>query len=294
MTINAGQVLQVLGPPHLLQGLRDGTCPASSKRQRVTSGPWRAPQIVGNLRFGPNVVKAGAPGPLVAFKVASVVTLQYYLSRIDAQLVAIDHQLKAMQQDLLDETFGEIETARETCTDVEEVLHTLGRIGELDLQRLAHAEQRIDHAFHAQAKKIDGFCAQVDALLNHQEQLRPRRLRRAPARWLGAPPRTGAAHALCSGGPKRASTDWPWRRPPKKAPTRARLAAAKLNREHREMLRQLHKAARAFRRLHVRKRVFDDAWPLKGGPERELKAFSAATRAVREQLAFASTGSPGA
>src|SRR4051794_35885317 len=188
-----------------------------------------------------------------------------------------------MQQDLLDETFGEIETARETCTDVEDVLDALGRIGELDLQRLAHAEQRIDHAYHAQAKKIDGFCAQVDALLNRDqldrdgcaELLRDgsgRRLAQAQLMLYAAVVRhriNGSAVAAAA----------------QESPDRARLAAAKLNREHQEMLRQLHKAARAFRRLHVRKRVFDETWPLKGGPERELKAFSAATGEVREQLA---------
>ena len=96
-------------------------------------------------------------------------TLQYYLARIDTQLMAIDRQLKAIQQDLLDETFGEIQTARETCADVEDVLRELGHIGALDLQRLTHGEQRIDHAYHAQVKKLDGFCSQVDALLDGEE-----------------------------------------------------------------------------------------------------------------------------
>lgn len=121
--------------------------------------------IVGHLRIGTDLTAAAAQSALAAFQVASVVTLQYYPARIDAQLVAIDRQLKSIQQDLLDETFGEIETAREACSDVEDALRDLGRIGDLDAQRLAHAEQRIDQAYHAQVKKLQGFDQQVDALL---------------------------------------------------------------------------------------------------------------------------------
>jgi hypothetical protein len=283
IAIHQGQVLQVLGPPHLVQGLHDGIYHLLETTTGHIGTVADKSGIVGHLRVGTDLTQAATQGALVAFQVASVVTLQYYLARIDAQLVAIDRQLKALQQDLLDETFGEIETAREHCTDVEEVLRDLGHLGALDLQRLTHAEQRVDHAYHAQVKKLEAFCSQVDALVGAEELDRDlcatllrdgtgRRLAQAQLLLFAAVVRhriNGLAVAAAA----------------QESPDRARLATAKLNREHVEMLRALRKVARAFRRLHLRKRVLDEAWPLRGGPERELRAFSAATRGLREQLA---------
>ena len=178
--------------------------------------------------------------------------------------MSIDRQLKALQQDLLDETFGDIETAREHCSDVEDALREVGHLGALDLQRLTHAEQRIDQAYHAQVKKLDGFCAQVDALVDAEELDRDkcaallrdgtgRRLAQAQLLLFAAVVRhriNGVAVAAAA----------------QESPDRARLASAKLNREHVEMLRTLRKAAHAFRRLHMRKRIFDEAWPLRRRP----------------------------
>jgi uncharacterized membrane protein YkvA (DUF1232 family) len=283
IAIHQGQVLQVLGPPHLVQGLRDGTYHLLETSTGHIGTVADQSGIVGHLRVGTDLTQAAAQGALAAFKVASVVTLQYYLARIDTQLVAIDRQLKAIQQDLLDETFGEIQTARESCADVEEVLRDLGHIGALDLQRLAHAEQRIDHAYHAQVKKLEGFCSQVDALLAGDQLDRDRcadLLREGSGRRLAQ-----AQLMLYAAVVRHRLNGLAVAAAAQESPDRARLASAKLNREHAEMLRGLRKVARAFRRMHLRKRVFDATWPLRGGPERELQAFSAETRGIREQLA---------
>lgn len=289
LALQSGQVLQVIGPPHLLAGLRDGSYRLLETSTGHIGTVADQSGIVGHLRFG-NSAPTAAQGALAAFQLASAVTLQYYLARIDAQLVAIDRQLKSIQQDLLDETFGEIETARENCVDLEEALRELGAIGDLDLQRLAHAEQRVDQSYHAQIKKLQAFCAKVDELLARDELDRRecgelleegagRRLAQAQLLLYAAVVRhrlNGLAVAAAA----------------QESQERARLATAKLNREHQEMLRDLHTVARAFRRLHMRKRRFDEAWPLRGGPERELQAFSVQTRGLREQLVAPSTALP--
>jgi hypothetical protein len=110
--LQAGDIVRVLGPPEVLEGLNGGGL------ELIRSGPGNlgvvrdaaTKDFAGQLRLGEVEFSGVAAPALAAFQVASAVTLQYYLARIDRQLGAISRDLEAVRSDTRDDRYGRIET----------------------------------------------------------------------------------------------------------------------------------------------------------------------------------------
>ena len=281
----AGQVVRVFGTPEILQGLAAGTLemvPSSggnlSVVRDVASKGW-----VGHLRFGeletqnvPNLNPA-----LAAFQFASVVTLQYYLARIDRQMREIDKEIRGTRQDIRDERYGRIEVARKQCELAERILAGATGLGNHDARRLDLAAHDLDQTYEALEASVKSFCERV-------EETDFETVSRSD---LEALLKDGAGVALTDtqlllyaavvrhriGGVQAflLSDD---------GEHRSRIAHEDLDAIHQEMVAFLVRAQAALRKLNLPKRALDDRFRKLGGPEKSLAEYSARSKGVRELL----------
>jgi hypothetical protein len=281
----AGQVVRVFGTPEILQGLAAGTLemvPSSGGNlgvvRDVASKGW-----VGHLRFGeletqnvPNLNPA-----LAAFQFASVVTLQYYLARIDRQMREIDKEIRGTRQDIRDERYGRIEAARKQCELAERILAGATGLGNHDARRLDLAAHDLDQTYEALEASVKSFCERV-------EETDFETVSRSD---LEALLKDGAGVALTDtqlllyaavvrhriGGVQAflLSDD---------GEHRSRIAHEDLDAIHQEMVAFLVRAQAALRKLNLPKRALDDRFRKLGGPEKSLAEYSARSKGVRELL----------
>lgn len=281
----AGQVVRVLGPPEVLQGLAARTLemvPASGGNlgivRDVASKDW-----AGHLRFG-DLETQSAPNlnsALAGFQFASAVTLQYYLARIDRQMHEIDKEIRGTRQDIRDERYGRIEAARKQCELAERILAGATGLGNHDARRLDLAAHDLDQTYEALQASVKSFCERVEetdfatvsksgleellkdgagvALTDTQLLLYAAVVRH----------RIGGVQAFLL------SDD---------GEHRSRIAQEDLDAIHQEMVAFLVRAQAALRKLNLPKRALDDRFRKLGGPEKALGQYSARSRGVRELL----------
>lgn len=290
--LRPGQVMQVIGPDHLIHGLQSGAYHLVETTTGAIGTVRDSTGFVGNLRFDSNIESAASSiaGVAAGFQVASAITLQYYLARIDSQLVEIDRQVRGLRQDLLDEEKGSIDAAREASEDLEAALLAVGKLEEQDRLRLSHAEDRIDATYHSLCNKLDAFERQVGDVTG-ADKLEWKALSQALSDGKGV--RLAQAQLLLYASVVRHRLNGlavvvAFQ----ESEARGRVAQDKLQREHREMLAYLARMSETFRQLHIRKEVLDEQWSFRGGPERELAEFSRDTHAVRSGLSMAPRALP--
>lgn len=281
--LRAGNIMRVVGPPEVLEGLESGAL------ELVKSGSHNlgiardavTKEFVAPLDFG-DIEPSSVAGPaLAAFQMASAVTLQYYLARIDRQLGEISRELDAVRADTQDDRFGKIETARDKCSTVERVLTVTGTVGAQDALRLELATNDLEQTYQALRSNAEKFCARVERIeiatvekseleellgLAAGSQLTDLRLLLYAA---------VVRHRINGVQVVMHAVD---------GPERVALAHREEAAAHEDMLALLARVGAAIRALNLPKRSLDARWPVLGGPERELVAFSDATRTMREQL----------
>jgi hypothetical protein len=163
--LEAGNTMRVVGPPHALAGLADGSYELVTSAGKslgmvrdVGSG-----QFAAHLRFA----KAGitpAAGAMAVFQVMSVMTGQYYLHRIDAKLETIEGGVKALIRNHTADLYGQIEAAARLNEQVRANLLDGIAPNRSDFSDLDHAEQLVLPAYGSLRKTLADFLARVQAL----------------------------------------------------------------------------------------------------------------------------------
>jgi hypothetical protein len=278
--LHEGKVLRVLGPKHLLKGLSKGqfelvtTADGNIGAVRDVSSK----KFVGHLRIGqPGAAQVAKAAVSVGWAAASAVTMQYYLHTIDSRLAGITRELKDLHDESLDAQVGELETALQRCREVQEAVELTGRLGAQDVSALNAADDRADDVFNALARSLARFTALVAEVEGSFESVDKDKLRDLLKD--GAEKRVTQLQILLFAACVRdrvnalrvmaAAED---------GEERVRLAQARLEREHAEMLSTVREVATAVGRLHVSKARLDEHWPHFGGPEAELVAYVNAAR----------------
>ena len=95
-----------------------------------------------------------------------MVTGQYYLNRINSQLMTIEGQVRQIRQELRNETYGEITSAAEACMELEEGLALSLDLTTDERMRLVNAEGDIDKAYKQKLKDVQDFLDDVDKLFS--------------------------------------------------------------------------------------------------------------------------------
>lgn len=270
--LRSGGVVRVVGPQHLLAGLDRGSLELvhSVGGNLGTVRDATSKQIAGHLRFG-DIQSANPVAPALAgFQLASALTLQYYLARIDRQLGLILDEVLGGRQDLRDERFGRIDTARRRCATVEKVLADTGDAGTQDRQRLELALNDLEQTYGALRSSVEAFCVQVEQL--DLDTCRKAELEKLLEKAVGTPLADGqlllfaavVRHRIHGLDAYLLSPD---------GERRVLIATEEMGRERQEMDALLLRARAAFAKLNVPKRHLDERWGVLGGPEKELRRF---------------------
>lgn len=281
--LEAGHVVRVLGPPGTLAGLAHKSLeltPSAGGNLGIARDATTK-DFASHLRFGDVTSQGVGPPALAAFQLASGITLQYYLARIDRQLGALGRDIASVQQSIEDDRYGRLEAARSRCTKVEQALAETGTIGATDSNRLDLAAQDLETTYSALLASVESACGRVEALdlatakkedLSHLfEEGAGTGLTHAQLFLYAAVirHRVGGlqAHAHVADGPERFE-----------------LAQEHVDKEHQEMLAVIGRLRRAFSRLHMPKAELDARWDVLGGPEKEWRDYANATHRVRQRL----------
>lgn len=280
--VRGGKVVRILNPEALALGDQ-----LESKSGGFLGSVYGEKSIAAQLRFSKPMDIAKVATPLAVFKVASMVTGQYYLNRINGQLMTIEGQVRQIRQELRNETYGEITSAAEACMELEEGLALSLDLTADERMRLVNAEGDIDKAYKQKLKDVQDFLDDIDKLFA-TEKLdvgeAERLLKEADSTRMydiqllayGAAVR----HKL---NLLRAQVDLDTEG------GRGQLAQRKLDRELKAMREDLVAAGEALAALGVTRDEAKESWNLKRWrkPPKALDDFHPKGSAMREQLAQA-------
>lgn len=244
-------------------------------------------KFAAQLRFTSPQDLAELATPLAVFKVASAVTGQYYLQKINSQLMTIEGQVRQVGQQLRNETYGEITAAAETCIELEEAFSLSLDLTSDERTRLTTAEVWIDKAFKQKLMDVSNFTDDVHALFRtDQDEIDRRRLVKAVNDASGD--RAYDLQLLLYAAAARHKLNLIRAQVGMDEPTgRGRLAAERMHTQAEQMQRDLEAAADALRQLTVTRDEANERWKwgvMRSAPK-ELDAFYDRGRALAAQLA---------
>lgn len=283
VAVKGGKWVRILNPEALALGDQ-----IKSKSGGFLAGIYGADKkFAAQLRFTKPDDLAKLATPLAVFKVASMVTGQYYLNRINSQLMTIEGQVRQIRQELRNETYGEITSAAEACMELEEGLALSLDLTADERMRLVNAEGDIDKAYKQKLKDVQDFLDDVHRLFSADKvdgDEAVRLLKEADSTRMydmqllayGAAVR----HKL---NLLRAEVDLDANG------GRGELAQRKLDRELGAMRKDLLAAGEALARLAISRNEAKETWNLKRWrrPPRLLDDFHPKGTAMQEQLAEA-------
>jgi hypothetical protein len=277
--VKGGKVVRILNPEAFALGYQ-----VKSKSGGFLGSIYGEKHVAAQLRFSKPEDVAKLATPLAVFKVASMVTGQYYLDRINGQLITIEGQVKQIRQELRNQTYGEITSAAEACMELEEGLSLSLDLTADERMRLVNAEGHIDKAYKQKLKDVQDFVDDVSKLFA-MEKLDVGEV----VRLLKEADSTGMydMQLLAYGAAVRHKLNLLRAQVDLDAEGgRGALAQRKLDRELEAMRQDLLVAVEALAALGVTRDEAKERWKLKGWrkPPKLLDDFHPKGSAMREQL----------
>lgn len=166
--LQAGQLMQVIGKPHLLAGLRNGTLvmleSADGLLGSVVSPGRRG--IVGNLRFAKTSL-APVMAPVLAWQVLHAIAGTVQLQQINARLDAMQRGLETLQERAEAEILGQVISAIGILDDILEERATTGTFTAEMSGRLAPVEQTIGSLFNRNRTLVERFRLKARTAQRH-------------------------------------------------------------------------------------------------------------------------------
>jgi hypothetical protein len=160
--LRAGQVFQVIGTPHLVEGLRAGThfLMQTAEGTLGTVVSSSTGQIAGQLRFAPASM-APILAPVLAWQVLHAIAGTVQLQKINKRLDMIQRKLETLQARHEADVLGEVRWAAKTLDDI---LGERGNTGtftpEMDI-RLAHVEKTVGAVLERNRALVELFRAKA-------------------------------------------------------------------------------------------------------------------------------------
>ena len=163
-----GHVVRLVGPAHLLQGLDSGALHLVKTPTGALAMAARSSDgvIAGHLRVAE--VSSAVPNALAVFQIASAITLQYYLHRINERLDGIEQLLGELITRAQNDALGQLRAAEREIRRVDALQARSVSLGEQDWLRLQSALDQVTAVFELSAANVDTF---VDLVASAHEQL---------------------------------------------------------------------------------------------------------------------------
>lgn len=164
--LKKGRIVEIVGPPELLKGLKDGSVNLAKDKWGNYFGFYResgANKISGQVLFR-NVRAFVAPA--MAFQVLAIATQQYYLHSIDKKLDALLVRIKHILQRMRAESWGKLRGAQNTIEDIRiQMAAEAVAIAEF-WPRLANVEQDVNAVMDEAKDNLVRFCERVESTAN--------------------------------------------------------------------------------------------------------------------------------
>ncbi len=163
--LQSRQLLQVVGSPQILAGLKDGSLSVMRSAGQMTGNAINTSthKLAGQLRFAPANM-GRIVGPLAVWQIINAAAGVTHLQKINAKLDALQREMERLTIRLQAKTYGQIVAAIEILQDLSNQHAIIGTFSSDMTMRLAvaehairtsFAEQRLlKQRFHNQAKRV--------------------------------------------------------------------------------------------------------------------------------------------
>lgn len=160
--IQSRQLLQVVGSPAVLAGLRDGSLSSMRSSGLMLGGVVKTSsrRMVGQLRFAPATARSVA-GPLAVWQVLHAVAGVVHLQRINARLDELQSGIEHLKIRNQARICGQIVSAMEALQDLSKQHAVTGTFAPRMAMRLALAERDIDASLAELEMLTQGFRDRV-------------------------------------------------------------------------------------------------------------------------------------
>jgi hypothetical protein len=166
-TIQSGQLLQIVGSPELLQGVKSGAMKilqhsADGSLMSTVSNSLSG-KFAGHIGFAPASC-APIVAPLAAWQILHAVAGVSQLRKINARLDSLQRGIERLSFRFQAKTLGEISAAVATLEDLNHQLKITGTFSQDMLFRLALADRDIQAAFSEQQLLVQRFTQAGDRI----------------------------------------------------------------------------------------------------------------------------------
>ena len=165
--IQRGELVRIIGPDHLVNGIAKGELAHTITKSGVI-GAVKGPdgKFVGHLRFESAGSPATVAGPLVVFQLASAVTMQYYLHQMTTRLVSIEEGIDDLKSTLSAQNSAKIRTGAQACARYEPFMESDVTLSSEDRDELANASQGASEAYETLKDELTRFQQKVDKVVD--------------------------------------------------------------------------------------------------------------------------------
>lgn len=282
--LTAGKTMRVIGPESVLAGLNAGSLELvhSAAGNLGTVRNVTGKRLAGHLRFGDLGEAAPGAQALAAFQLASAVTLQYYLARIDRQLGEIVAAVSELKEIENVNRYGTIEAARSRCLTVEKVLARTGVVGDHDRSALRHAHQDLEQVHSTLTRAVAKHCEDVEAadLKTIKKGALEKLLKTASSAFLA-----DVELLLFASVVRHRIHGVQTHLFAEEGPARVEIAMAEQVEAEETTIAALNRSRHALTKLNVPKRSLDARWGAVGGPEQAWTAYSSKAAPTLSRLA---------
>lgn len=170
--LQAGNLMQMVGTPALLEGLKSGAFALMKTAEGSTGTVVNSSHIiVGQIRFSPASI-APVVTPMAIWQVLNAVAGVHQLSKINARLDSLQRTIESIQIRQQANSYGRLKSALLTLEDLEEEHRHIGRFSNDMVMRLSLASQEIQAIYFEYGFMINRFKEKSEEIINRSEKKR--------------------------------------------------------------------------------------------------------------------------
>ena len=162
LALRKGKIVEIVGPPEVLKGLRNGTMALMRKRKNgkdLGTVVWNDSKKISGQAELQKMRTFVAPA--MAFQLLAIATSQYYLVEINQQLERILEGIQEILRRMQLEAWGKSRGARRTVLEVADHLDNLPENSQEFWSRLGAAEQGANAIIEESERNIRQYCDRV-------------------------------------------------------------------------------------------------------------------------------------
>jgi hypothetical protein len=169
--LQAGNLMQIVGTPALMEGIKTGTYAMMSTAVGTTGTVVSSTtgQIVGQLRFQPANI-APILAPMAIWQIMNAIAGAHQLAKINARLDSLQRSIENIIFRFQANAYGRLFGAITSLNEIDKQFQTIGYFTDDMSVRLAIATQEIHIVFHEHKVLIDRFTEKSQNIIDSTEK----------------------------------------------------------------------------------------------------------------------------